>query len=122
MNLLLIICLMLSVGCVPIPAAVRPPAPVEHIQSFAQVILPAPNLIILPVPPALVGQPSDYFIATDITGPWVYFTDNFYCVTNDDGSSTGAFSNDFRADDKFLMIVPLNGPYPLPRNLVTNQF
>lgn len=96
-----------------------PPA-ATHVTSRAQVLI-EPETITINIPPALVGLPADYFSTTNIAGPWTYRTDDFYTVTND-GVTYAQFSNSPpRSSKEYYMIVPLGGPFPLPKNIITNK-
>jgi len=121
MKALTTIAILLLAGCAGNPASrLQPPLLVAGGNTEVAVVLPPPRYKIIPVPPALVGRPSDFFTAPTPSGPWTYRTDDFY-TTNDNGEVYGQFRNSPpEAMQEFVMIVPVDGEYPLPANIITN--
>lgn len=122
MNLIFIILLvLLTVGC----TATVQPVLVAGGRAQAETVVASPAMdpplgVLIPIPTAIQGQPSDFFTAPNPDGPWTYRTEDLQVRTNDDGTTSGYFTNTPPgAMREFYLIAPAG--YHLPSNIVTNH-
>jgi hypothetical protein len=118
MNFIAAILILMSAGCMAPPkSASRQSQPDVVVQPPA---FDPPDGVMISVPAALQGVPSDFFTAPNPNGPWTYRTDDLRIWTNTDGTTWGYFTNTPPgAMQEFYLIVPLG--FPLPENIVTNS-
>jgi hypothetical protein len=105
----------------PVPPSQIRKTSFQNLSVIAPPVVDPPPGVCIPIPVQLLGQPSDFSTATNLAGPWVYRTDDLVLMTNQDGTTSGSFTNSPPGlAQEFYLIVPVDGPFPLPQNIVTN--